>query len=146
MLLIKNGRVLDPANGVDDYLNVLVDHGTVVEVSKGTFEGQEKEGRMEVIDAREMLVVPGLLDMHVHLREPGHEYKETIQTGCQAAAAGGFLLSYQASIICRNDRPIVPYPGPCLIAWFNNQGIILGLVPYRCHFHGFPLIHRSGSW
>ena len=90
MLLIKNGRVLDPANGVDDYLNVLVDHGTVVEVSKSAFEGQEKEGRMEIIDAREMLVVPGLLDMHVHLREPGHEYKETIRTGCRAAAAGGF--------------------------------------------------------
>ena len=102
MLLIKNGRVLDPANGVDDYLNVLVDRGTVVELSKSAFEGQEKEGRMEVIDAREMLVVPGLLDMHVHLREPGHEYKETIQTGCQAAAAGGFT-----SIACMpNTNPV----------------------------------------
>ena len=102
MLLIKNGRVIDPANGVDDYLNVLVDHGTVVEVSKSEFESQEKESRMKVIDAREMLVVPGLVDMHVHLREPGHEYKETIQTGCQAAAAGGFT-----SIACMpNTNPV----------------------------------------
>jgi len=102
MLLIKNGRVLDPASSVDDYLNVLVDHGTVVEVSKSEFESQVKEERIEVIDAREMLVVPGLIDMHVHLREPGHEYKETIQTGCQAAAAGGFT-----SIACMpNTNPV----------------------------------------
>ena len=102
MLLITNGRVLDPANGIDDHLNILVDNGTIVEVSHSEFKKQGGGEKAKVIDAREMLVVPGLIDMHVHLREPGHEYKETIQTGCQAAAAGGFT-----SIACMpNTNPV----------------------------------------
>ena len=102
MLLIKNGRVIDPANGVDDYLNILVDGGSIVEVSQSERENQGRDNTMQIIDAREMLVVPGLIDMHVHLREPGHEYKETIKTGCQAAAAGGVT-----SVACMpNTNPV----------------------------------------
>ena len=102
MLLIKNGRVLDPANGIDDQLNILVDNGTILEISHSEFKKEGEEDKAKVIDARGMLVVPGLIDMHVHLREPGHEYKETIKTGCQAAAAGGFT-----SIACMpNTDPV----------------------------------------
>ncbi len=102
MLLIKNGRVLDPANGIDDQLNILVDNGTILEISHSEFKKEGEEDKAKVIDARGMLVVPGLIDMHVHLREPGHEYKETIKTGCQAAAAGGFT-----SVACMpNTDPV----------------------------------------
>ena len=102
MLLIKNGRVVDPANEIDGNLNVLVDKGSIVEVSPSKFEKQGGGDKVKVIDASGMLVVPGLVDMHVHLREPGHEYKETIRTGCQAAAAGGFT-----SIACMpNTSPV----------------------------------------
>jgi dihydroorotase len=102
MLLIKNGRVLDPANGIDDHLNVLVDKGTILEIFHSELRKEEGGNKAKVIDAGGMLVVPGLIDMHVHLREPGHEYKETIRTGCQAAAAGGFT-----SIACMpNTYPV----------------------------------------
>ena len=101
MLLVKNGRVIDPSSGVDDYLDILVDEGKIVEVRPGG-KGKEKNKVTQVIDAREKVVVPGLIDMHVHLREPGHEYKETIMTGCQAAASGGFT-----SIACMpNTNPV----------------------------------------
>ncbi len=85
-LLIKNGRVLDPASGTDARLDVLIDDGKIVELRPQI----EEAGSMQVIDAAGLLVAPGLIDMHTHLREPGQEYKETIQTGARAAAAGGF--------------------------------------------------------
>ncbi len=85
-LLIKNGRVIDPASGTDARLDVLIDGGKIVELR----EQIAAAGSMQVIDAAGLLVAPGLIDMHTHLREPGQEYKETIQTGARAAAAGGF--------------------------------------------------------
>lgn len=102
MLLIKNGRVIDPSGDVDDHLDVLVDQGKIVALCRRG-EKKKKESDMEqIIDAQGKVVVPGLIDMHVHLREPGHEYKETIKTGCQAAASGGFT-----SIVCMpNTDPV----------------------------------------
>lgn len=104
MLLIKNGRVIDPSNGVDDFLDILIDQGKIVEVcqAEGKKKKRNEEGVTKIIDAQDKVVVPGLIDMHVHLREPGHEYKETIKTGCQAAAWGGFT-----SIACMpNTNPV----------------------------------------
>ena len=99
MLLIKNGRVIDPSSGADDHLDILVDEGKIVEICQG---GKKEDGVTQIIDAQDKVVVPGLIDMHVHLREPGHEYKETIRTGCQAAASGGFT-----SIACMpNTNPV----------------------------------------
>jgi len=86
-ILIKGARVLDPGN-LDDFKDILIkDHKIDAIVEPGAV-GNEREG--EIIDATGMIVVPGLIDIHVHLREPGHEYKETIETGLAAAAAGGF--------------------------------------------------------
>jgi dihydroorotase len=85
-LLIKNGRVIDPASGADGILDVLIDGGKILDLRRGI----AATGGMQVIDAAGLLVVPGLIDMHTHLRQPGQEYKETIQTGARAAAAGGF--------------------------------------------------------
>lgn len=87
-LLIKNGRVIDPANRLDGRYDILVEKGIIKSVEKeGKLGGQEGA---KIIDARGMVVAPGFIDMHVHFREPGFEYKETIQTGCESAAAGGF--------------------------------------------------------
>ncbi|MCF8720622.1 dihydroorotase [Nitrospina gracilis] len=89
-LLIKNGRVIDPANGRDGQFDVLVEKGRIQKVApQGKLPKAETDGAKE-IDAKGCVVTPGFLDMHVHFREPGFEYKETIQTGCESAAAGGF--------------------------------------------------------
>jgi dihydroorotase len=87
-ILILNGRVIDPANGVDAERDVLLRQGRVAAVEvPGRLQGVEAE---ETIDAAGMVVAPGLVDAHVHLREPGQTYKESIRTGTAAAAAGGF--------------------------------------------------------
>ena len=88
VLLIRNGRLIDPANGVDAPRDLLFRDGRVSAVEPpGTLNNVEAG---EVIDATGMIVAPGLIDMHVHLREPGQTHKETIATGTAAAAAGGF--------------------------------------------------------
>lgn len=86
-ILIRNGRLIDPANKVDERLDILVSGGTVAQLGK---PGSISPDGSDVIDAAGCAVVPGLIDMHVHLREPGFEYKETIATGAAAAKAGGF--------------------------------------------------------
>jgi dihydroorotase len=84
-LLIKGGRVIDPANNLDGVRDVLVEKGRISAVSD-----KIKKDAVKVILASGKLVLPGLIDMHVHLREPGQEDKETIETGTRAAARGGF--------------------------------------------------------
>ncbi len=86
-LLIANGHLIDPANGQNSGKNVLIENGRVaawLNYSDAVPEGAE------VFDATGLIVAPGFIDLHVHLREPGQEYKETIQSGCAAAVAGGF--------------------------------------------------------
>jgi len=86
-LVIRNGRVIDPANGVDRVAHLVCDEGKIWGIVD---EVPERFSQVEVIEAEGKWVVPGLVDMHVHLREPGREDKETIATGTRAAAAGGF--------------------------------------------------------
>lgn len=83
-ILIKNGHVVDPANKIDAPADILIENGKIVKLAKDISVGAE-----ETIDARDRIVLPGLVDMHVHLREPGREDKETIASGTLAAAAGG---------------------------------------------------------
>lgn len=84
-IAIVGGTVIDPANDVYGLLNVIVENGMVVEVSD-----REPEAGSKVIVVGGCIVTPGFIDLHVHLREPGQEHKENIQSGCRAAAAGGF--------------------------------------------------------
>jgi dihydroorotase len=84
-LLIKNGRVIDPASGYDGIADVWIDDGLI----RGVGEGLGAPG-VELFDATGLIVAPGFIDMHVHLREPGFEHAETIESGSRAAAAGGF--------------------------------------------------------
>jgi len=98
---ITNGRVIDPANEIDQVLDITIEDGciTAVKPSSKVQAGEEHE----VIDASGCLVTPGLIDIHVHFREPGQEEKETIATGAAAAVAGGFT-----SVCCMpNTRPAI---------------------------------------
>lgn len=83
-IIIQNGRVIDPAGGLDEITGVVVNKGKIVRVGKVGTKARE------VIDAAGMIVCPGLIDVHVHCREPGHEEEETIATAAAAAVAGGF--------------------------------------------------------
>lgn len=83
--LIKNGRVVDPSQGIDETLDILIEDGYIKKISEKILEKDA-----EVLDCAGFVVCPGFIDMHSHLREPGYEYKETIETGTRAAIAGGF--------------------------------------------------------
>jgi len=96
-LLIKNGRVVDPSSGIDETLDILIEKGKIAEIKP-----KINAAKAKIIDASRLVVTPGFIDMHVHLREPGQEYKETIRTGSLAAAKGGFT-----SILCMpNTEPV----------------------------------------
>ena len=99
-ILIKGGRVIDPENGIDKVTDIFVDKGVIAEIG----DEQELQGiEMEVIDASGKIVTPGLVDMHCHLRDPGQEYKEDIETGTRAAVMGGIT-----SVACMpNTKPVV---------------------------------------
>jgi dihydroorotase len=100
-LLLKGGRVVDPFRNMDAKADVLIESGKIVHIGKDPLKG-EKSSRAEVVDVRGKLIVPGLIDMHTHLREPGFEYKETIHSGSEAAVAGGFT-----SVACMpNTSPV----------------------------------------
>jgi len=97
MLLIKNGTVIDPSQSLEKKKDLLVRDGRVEDID----ESLKAEGA-EIFDAAGLIVAPGFIDLHVHLREPGHEYKETIASGARAAVAGGFT-----SVCCMpNTNPV----------------------------------------
>ena len=97
-ILIQNGRVLDPASGKDGIYNVMVEDGIITAVDSCVTEDAD-----EVIDATGKYVMPGLVDLHVHFREPGFEYKETIKTGSMAAARGGITTVLPMP----NTKPVI---------------------------------------
>ena len=99
MILIKDGRVVDPASGVDEGLDVVLEDGRVKALGKFP----KTEDYQRVIDAKGKIVAPGLVDIHVHFRDPGLTYKEDIATGAAAAAAGGYT-----TVVCMaNTKPVV---------------------------------------
>jgi dihydroorotase len=99
-LLLKGGRIIDPSQNMDAGMDLLIENGTISRIEKTIPKGTGEE--TQVIDLTGMIITPGLIDMHTHLREPGHEYKETIQTGSEAAVAGGFT-----AIACMaNTNPV----------------------------------------
>ena len=107
MMLIKNGRVVDPESGFDGLADVLVEDGKVKKLlpaGQAEAAGAEAcEGADEVIDATGLIVGPGLVDVHVHFRDPGLTYKEDILTGAEAAKAGGFTTV----VLMANTKPVV---------------------------------------
>jgi dihydroorotase len=100
MLLIKNGRVLDPAGKTDAARDILLDGEKIVEIGEPGKIARAKDA--EVFDAAGLVIAPGFIDMHVHLREPGQESSESIETGTRAAASGGFT-----AVCCMpNTKPV----------------------------------------
>lgn len=106
-ILIRGGRLVDPASGVDAERDLLLRDGRVAAVeAPGKLKAAAKQDNAETLDATGLIVAPGLVDIHVHLREPGQGYKETIATGTAAAAAGGFTsVCAMPNTIPVNDSP-----------------------------------------
>ena len=102
-VLIRSGHLIDPANKVDALRDLLIEQGRVVAVGPALVVDPKS---VEIIDATGLIVTPGLVDIHVHLREPGQSYKETIATGTAAAAAGGFTsVAAMPNTVPVNDSP-----------------------------------------
>ena len=121
-LLIKGGHVIDPAARINAPMDVLVRDGRVAEIGP---TNKIRGGSDEKFDARGLIVAPGFIDLHVHLREPGQSYKESIATGTAAAAAGGFT-----SVCCMpNTRPVVDSPD--WVTWLETpeRGAVINLFP-----------------
>src|SRR5687767_3949237 len=101
-LLITGGRVIDPSQDLDSKLDVLIEDGSIAEV------GRNLKASVETIDADGLVVMPGFIDLHTHLREPGQEHKETIATGTRAAVAGGYTaVCAMANTVPPNDERAV---------------------------------------
>src|SRR5437762_9142018 len=117
--IIRNGRVIDPANQRNEIADLYIADGKIV-TSKSEIRTPKSE--IEEVDARGLIVAPGLMDMHVHLREPGFSHKETIESGARAAAAGGFT-----TIVCMpNTAPVPDNPGT--IAWIKDRASAIARV------------------
>ena len=117
-LLIQGGRVIDPSQGIDATLDLLVVDGAVKELGQGLIP----PAGAQVINAAGLIVTPGLIDMHVHLRDPGLEYKEDIVSGTRAAAAGGFT-----SVCCMpNTKPVID--NKTVAAYVVNKAVAEGFA------------------
>lgn len=116
-ILIKNGQVINPATNTDEVLNVLIEDGKVAKMEKGLKVKADQE-----IDAKGCYVMPGFIDLHVHLRDPGQEQKETIETGCEAAAHGG----YTTIVAMPNTKPVVDNAD--VVNYVKNKAKTVGVV------------------
>lgn len=101
MKLIKNVRIIDPSSKTDDYGDILCDEKKIIDIKPEIDAGVRDS--MEVIDARGLIAAPGLVDIHVHFRDPGFTYKEDIYTGAKAAKAGG----YTTVVMMANTKPVI---------------------------------------
>ena len=124
--LLKNGRVIDPRNGIDGPADLLVTDGQISKVITGKPPSLPSD--CQVFDVKGLWVLPGLIDMHVHLREPGEEYKETIATGSRAAAAGGFT-----AVACMpNTSPVNDSEGVTSLILEKAAGASCRVYPVGC--------------
>ena len=125
-ILIKNGRLIDPASDRDEKVDILINDSRVEIIDK---EIPQPGADAQVIDAAGLIVAPGLIDMHTHLREPGYEYKETIRTGTQAAVRGGFT-----TVVCMaNTDPV------------NDNRSVSGFIVKKAQADAFCRVFPCGA-
>lgn len=123
--LLRGGRFVDPSQDLDATLDLLLQDGVVAELG----EDLEVPDGAEVVDASGLVVCPGLIDIHVHLRQPGQEYKETVETGTRAAAAGGFT-----AVACMaNTDPV------------NDSRLVTAHIVAEAERHGYARVYPVGS-
>lgn len=145
-LLIRGGRVIDPLARIDAELDVLLRDGRVAEVA----ESKKIRGSAdETLDARGLIVAPGFIDLHVHLREPGQAYKETIASGTAAAAAGGFTS------VCAMPNTVPVNDSPEITAWMlqAERGALVNVFPIAAatrgsqgeHLTDFRALQQAGA-
>jgi dihydroorotase len=131
MLVLRGGRVIDPSRGLDEVADVVVDGARIIRVGRGAAPPAPSVTRDDtrIIDATGLWVIPGLVDLHVHFREPGFEYKEDIASGLRAAAAGGFTS------VCAmpNTRPV------------NDTRAITEMMMARARESGGPRLYPFGA-
>src|SRR5271166_2870241 len=144
--LIKGGHLIDPAAKMNAPMDVLLRDGRVAEIA---LPNKVRGGADEEFDARGLIVAPGFIDLHVHLREPGQSYKETIASGTAAAAAGGFTS------VCTmpNTAPVVDTAE--LVAWLRHpeRGAVVNVFPIAAATRGskggtltdFSALQRAGA-
>lgn len=145
-LLIRGGRVVDPASGLDAAQDVLLRDGRVAAVER---PGRIRVSDAEVFEARGLVVAPGFVDIHVHLREPGQSYKETIASGTAAAAAGGFTS------VCAMPNTIPVNDTPAIVRWMQapERGAMIRVFPIAAATRGsmgealtdFAELQRAGA-
>ena len=118
-LLIKGGRVIDPRNNIDKVTDVFIENGVISEIGTDhDLDGLD----LTIIDAEGKIVAPGLVDMHCHLREPGFEYKEDIESGTKSAAMGGFT-----SVACMpNTNPVID--NEAVVEFIKSKAAAVGSV------------------
>ena len=131
--LLKGGRVLDPSQVMDGTLDVLLKDGLIVSVGDAISAPEDAR----TIDCAGLLVTPGLIDVHVHLREPGGEHKETIATGARSAAAGGFTA------VCAMPNTDPPLDDPASVGWVLAEGKRAGAA--RVYPTGCISVDRAGE-
>ncbi|MFW6034858.1 MAG: dihydroorotase [Halanaerobiales bacterium] len=120
-ILLKNALVIDPKNKLNGYYDLLIKDAYIKSIKKNIKENNKDT----VYDLKGKIIIPGLIDMHTHLREPGYEEKETIKTGCEAAAAGGFT-----TIACMpNTSPVVDNPATVEYIKSKAKNCLIKVVP-----------------
>src|ERR1700694_1330528 len=145
-LLIKGGHLIDPAAKIDAPMDVLLRDGRVAEIA---LPNQIRGSADEKFDARGLIVAPGFIDLHVHLREPGQGYKETIATGTAAAAAGGFTS------VCSMPNTLPVVDSPEWVPWMQQpeRGAVVNVFPIAAATHAskgtvltdFRALQRAGA-
>ncbi|HHX11192.1 MAG TPA: amidohydrolase family protein, partial [Clostridiales bacterium] len=129
LTLIKNGYIIDPASDREGLYDLLIENDRIKLIDKHIDEKSLSDDRLTIIDASGKYVMPGFIDLHVHLREPGYEYKETIKSGSMAAAAGGFTT------ICPmpNTNPPIDSPeGIKQILDKAEEDSLVNILPVGC--------------
>jgi dihydroorotase len=145
-LLIRGGQLIDPAAKINAPMDVLLRDGRVAEVA---LPNKIRGGADEKFDARELVVAPGFIDLHVHLREPGQSYKETVASGTAAAAAGGFTS------VCTMPNTVPVVDTAEWVTWLRNpeRGAVVNVFPIGAATRGsrgqtlsdFAALQRAGA-